>query len=226
MSRTYPLRIRRLCSLLFRAETFADIGCDHGYCAEYMLANGLCARATVTDIRPACLSKAERLLAPYVASGACVPLCTDGLRGVDRDTELVLIAGMGGMEIAQILREGFIPRNFVLQPMRDTREVRSLLLAGGAHISGDFMFSDGKNFYDVLTGSAAGGTDAYSADELSFGRDNVRSRGRDFLAWLDREIGKTDTYLSQPLGPDARAELERRKEYLERVRDGENARTL
>lgn len=215
-----------LCSLLSRAETFADIGCDHGYCAEYMLAGGLCARATVTDIRPACLRKAERLLAAYVASGACVPLCTDGLKGVDRDTELVLIAGMGGMEITQILREGFIPRNFVLQPMRDAREVRKYLLAGGAHISRDFMFSDGKNFYDVLTGSASGGTEAYSADELNFGRDNVRGRGWDFLAWLDREIAKTDTYLSRPLGPEARAGLEGRKQYLEGIRNGEDERTL
>ena len=30
-------RIRILCSHLTPAETFADVGCDHGYCTEYML---------------------------------------------------------------------------------------------------------------------------------------------------------------------------------------------
>ena len=33
----YGSRIDVLCSLLTKAKVFADVGCDHGYCAEYML---------------------------------------------------------------------------------------------------------------------------------------------------------------------------------------------
>ena len=33
----YGKRIETLCSLLTAAEIFADVGCDHGYCTEYML---------------------------------------------------------------------------------------------------------------------------------------------------------------------------------------------
>ena len=32
-------RIKTLCSLLEDTDVFADVGCDHGYCTEYMLAN-------------------------------------------------------------------------------------------------------------------------------------------------------------------------------------------
>mgnify|MGYP003307993812 CR=1 FL=1 len=39
---SYGKRIDTLCSLLDKVETFADVGCDHGYCSEYMLKNGLC----------------------------------------------------------------------------------------------------------------------------------------------------------------------------------------
>ena len=35
----YSKRIETLCSLLGKAKTFADVGCDHGFCSEYMLKN-------------------------------------------------------------------------------------------------------------------------------------------------------------------------------------------
>ena len=39
---SYGKRIDTLCSLLEKTDTFADVGCDHGYCSEYMLKNELC----------------------------------------------------------------------------------------------------------------------------------------------------------------------------------------
>ena len=53
----YSKRIDMLCSLLERANTFADVGCDHGYCSEYMLKNGLCERAILSDISKGSLQK-------------------------------------------------------------------------------------------------------------------------------------------------------------------------
>ncbi len=234
----YSKRIETLCSLLFPVDTFADIGCDHGYCTEYMLRSGLCRQATVTDISAECLQKAETLLREYIAKGVCTPLCTDGLRGVDKNTDLVLIAGMGGMEIAHILTDagGFVPKNFVLQPMRDAAYLREVLLRRGARIERDFTFADGK-FYDVIVGRAAddGGVGEgdrteesqaeaalpYSRAELEFGRENLSRRGGDFLAYLRGEIEKKDNVLARPLSERARREVTERKEYLQGVLAGE-----
>ena len=58
----YGKRIDTLCSLLKEAETFADVGCDHGYCSEYMLKNGLCENVVFSDISKGSLKKAEILL--------------------------------------------------------------------------------------------------------------------------------------------------------------------
>ena len=43
-------RIKKLCTYLQPCNIFADVACDHGYCAEYMLKNGLCERAVISDI--------------------------------------------------------------------------------------------------------------------------------------------------------------------------------
>ena len=65
-------RIRILCSHLTPAETFADVGCDHGYMSEYMLKNGLCGKLYFSDVSKGSLEKAKKRLATYVADGAAV----------------------------------------------------------------------------------------------------------------------------------------------------------
>ena len=59
----YGKRIDTLCSFLTPAKVFADVGCDHGYCTEYMLKNGLCEKAIFSDVSKGSLAKAEKLLA-------------------------------------------------------------------------------------------------------------------------------------------------------------------
>ncbi len=137
---------------------FADIGCDHGFCTRYMLQSGMCERAVATDISDKCLQKARTLLAAYAAEGKCSFICTDGLDGVAGCDE-VLIAGMGGEEIAKMLDRCYIPEKFILQPMHNVSKVRACLLSHGAEITQDTVFN-ADGFYYVLikgrAGSAAG----------------------------------------------------------------------
>lgn len=186
-------RIRLLCEQLAESETFADVGCDHGYCTQYMLEKGLCRRAVISDISAGSLAKAEKLLAGYIAEGWVTPVCCAGLSEIPRDTEQVLIAGMGGEEILGILRQGFFPPALVLQPMRHTSKVRAYLLENGYAIVRDHTFFDGK-FYDILRAEQPSYRGAavreYGARELEFGYDNIRSPSPDFLRFLEDEMRK------------------------------------
>ena len=116
-------RLEVLFSLIGNGETFADVGCDHGYCSEYMLENGLCEKAILSDVSKGSLAKAETLLAPYIRQGRAISVLGDGFYGVDKSVDEVLIAGMGGSEIVNILsdeKHGFMPKRFVFQPMHDS----------------------------------------------------------------------------------------------------------
>lgn len=197
-------RIRLLCGQLAACETFADVGCDHGYCTQYMLEENLCRRAVVSDISAGSLSKAEKLLSAYIAAGRVAPVCCPGLEKIPKCTEQVLIAGMGGEEILNILREGFLPPALVLQPMRHAPKVRAYLLEQGYSIVRDFTFFDGK-FYDVLRaefpayrGAAAR---SYGERELTFGYDNIHSPSPDFLQMLEEEMRKCRARLAAAQKP-------------------------
>ncbi|MDE7305973.1 MAG: class I SAM-dependent methyltransferase, partial [Clostridia bacterium] len=100
-------RIKKLCSYLKPCKSFADVACDHGYCAQYMLKNDFCESAIISDISAKSLSKAEKLLKQFIADGKCRAVCCDGLKLIPKETEQVLIAGIGGEEIIKILKASF-----------------------------------------------------------------------------------------------------------------------
>lgn len=223
----YSKRIEVLCSLLEKAKTFADVGCDHGYCSEYMLKNRLCEKAILSDISKGSLAKAETLLAEYIADGRAVSVLGDGFYGVPSDTEEVLIAGMGGSEIVDILSDkkyGFMPKRFVFQPMHDAEKLRRYLLENGGDIERDFTFEDGK-FYDVIVGGRqkrGGQVRVYSDAEYEFGKENLEKMPEAFVRRMQKQLKNTDKYLQQPnLQQNSREALERKKERLQGVLSGE-----
>ena len=210
-------RIPQICSRLSRCSVFADVGCDHGYVAQYMLENDLCDRAIISDISSKSLNKAERLLKNYLNCGRLSSVCCDGLKGVS-GADLVLIAGMGGDEIVKILKEGYIPQSFVFQPMKNAPCLRSYLISEGCAIDEDDVFRDGK-FYFIIKGRAQGGTPAYTPAHMQFGRDSLKNPVlKDFLA---EEISKTQTYLKGDMSPQSRADLCGKLAFLKGVHSGE-----
>ena len=195
------MRIGEICSLIDPCKTFADIGCDHGYCTEEVLKSGKANSAIIADVSKKSLQKAETLLADYVKAGVVRSVCCDGLAEIPPDTDQILIAGMGGMEIIKILKEGFIPRKFVFQPMKNAPALRGFLLQNGCKIVKDDVFFDG-NYYFVIKGEREGGTKPYLPLETEFGRHS----------------------LINPVFKDyAQAELAKKLGYLEGVKEGGNA---
>ncbi len=224
---SYGKRIDTLCSLLEKAESFADVGCDHGYCSEYVLKNGLCNKVIFSDVSRGSLAKAEKLLADYVEEGRAVGVLGDGFFGVPKDTQQVLIAGMGGSEIVSILsdkKHGFLPSRFVFQPMHDQEKLRRYILENGGYIERDFTFEDVK-YYDVIVGGKREeGVEkqAYTDAEYEFGKDNLRDMGEAFVARTKRLLRDIDRYLAREnLQEESRADLERRKARLQGVLSGE-----
>lgn len=226
----YGKRIDTLCSLLTKVNTFADVGCDHGYCSEYMLKNELCEKAILSDVSKGSLAKAEALLAPYIRAGKAVSVLGDGFFGVPNDVDEVLIAGMGGSEIISILsdrKHGFMPKRFVFQPMHDAEKLRRYIHENGGYIEKDYTFQDVK-FYDVIVGGRreciGQGCDEtpYTDAEYEFGRDNLKTYPEAFTARLRKLLSSIDKYLAQPnLQDSSKEELMQRKARLEGVLNGE-----
>ena len=213
-------RIQTLCSLLAPAKVFADVGCDHGYCTQYMLENGLCKQAIFSDVSKGSLQKAEDLLASFVEDGRATAVLGDGFYGVPSTVDEVLIAGMGGSEILSILTDeahGFLPKNFVFQPMLNADKLRRWLLENGAYITRDFTFQDGK-YYDVICGRRLADGEqrqVYTDMEIEFGKENLETLPTAFVGRVEKQLRDIEQYLQSNLQEDSRAELLKRKARLQ-----------
>lgn len=210
------IRLNTICSELDECDSFADIGCDHGYCTQYMLDRCLCRSAIISDVSHASLKKAETLLKRYIIEGTLTAVCCDGLSEIPEYTSQVLIAGMGGHEITEIMKRDYIPKKFILQPMKNSEEVRRFLVSEGCKITADYTFRDGK-FYDLIKGEREGGEEKYTADEFEFGRDNIREKRSDFKSFIQVSIDKVHTYMFDKMSDANRATLLDRLEHLKRI---------
>lgn len=211
-------RINKLCAYLTPCKTFVDVGCDHGYCTRYMLKNSLCEKAIISDISKKCLSKAQELLKDYIADGKCIPVCCSGLEKIENSVDLVLIAGMGGEEITAILDAAYIPEKFVLQPMRNVREVREYLIKNGAEITCDDVFESGGKFYFVICGKKSGNKNTYSPAQLQYGNGDTSGVLGSFLK---EELAKKQEYLNRNLSEVSRAQILEQINLIEGILSGE-----
>lgn len=224
----YGKRIDTLCALLEKTDVFADVGCDHGYCSEYMLKNGLCEKAILSDVSKGSLKKAETLLASYLKNGRATSVLGDGFKGVPKEVGEVLIAGMGGCEIVKILsneRYGFVPKKFVFQPMLNADKLRRWLIENGGVLTRDFTFFAEGKYYDVICGRKAEANEKQSYTELEyeFGRENLQKRGEDFLSRIRKLLKDTEKFLAvETLSLESREELSARKKRLQEVLGSED----
>ena len=206
------LRLKTIVSELAECNTFADVGCDHGYVAEAMLCAKKCNFAYVTDVSATCLQKAEELLKGKFL-GKFEPIVTDGLKNVPK-VDQVLIAGMGGELICDILKNAdHLPQRIVLQPMKNADKVRKTVISLGYKMIKDYTFKDVK-YYDLIV--CERGEENYSEDEIEFGRDNLKEKGEAFKEVILQKIAVLDLAIKNA-GQEEKQRLEALKRKYKEV---------
>lgn len=170
-----------------KCGSFADVGCDHGYIAEAVLYSKLCDEVIISDVSEKCLKKADdRLKLKY--SGHYEAIVSDGFESLPK-VEQAVVAGMGGRLIASFLtRRTFTPKRLILQPMKHSEELRRQLIESGYGIVKDYTIEDDGKFYDIIVAEKDVKTEEYTADELVFGRDNLREKSVDFKKLIESKI--------------------------------------
>lgn len=132
----------------------ADIGCDHGQLTAHLLQR--CGRLFMiaSDVSGPSLDKARRLLADRGLAGRARIVCADGLAGIDRPVQAIVIAGMGAETMLRILREGREKTGgaaLILQANVDLPLLRRELAAQGYAVEKEvFSCAAGRRYVTML----------------------------------------------------------------------------
>lgn len=168
MKRELQLQPRLACiaSLVPRGSALADVGTDHGYIPVYLLQRGVIERAIASDIGREPLAHAKRTAEAYAVGGIDFRLCAglDGISSAECDT--VVIAGMGGETIADILAAAPWTKDgrhtLLLQPQTKIEELRAWLCVNGYAVGRETLVRDKGKLYVVMT---VGAGEAFVPDE-------------------------------------------------------------
>ena len=197
-------------------DVLADVGCDHGNLAAACLKTGKAKRVILTDISAPSLEKAKTLLSDEIEQGLATAVRCDGLCGVTEKPDVVVIAGMGGMEMIHILRSApFALENLVLSPHKNAPELRAYLVQNGYRILRDYTITDGGKYYDVIV--VCSGADTLTELQIQFGKTNLVSPTSAFTARIQEERQSLAGYLEGDLSEKSREKLLKRKQLLEEI---------
>ena len=180
-------RLSAIAEFCDKVEVTADIGSDHGKLGLTLLNSGKTEMLIATDISAPSLEKTTKLLKGNF-DGRFDCRVGDGLSTItpaDNVNQLI-IAGMGGREICNILNGGksllVQAQVLVLQPMRDVSKVRKALSTHNFKIVRDIVVQDKTKYYHIL--KAVHGCEALSEKQLEFGADAGEYVTVAFQSWL------------------------------------------
>lgn len=194
------VRTIRPCSCL------ADIGCDHGYVTISALKQNKAESAVAADVAEGPLSIAEKNCRAEGVAERTRLLLSDGFRELpdEADINCAVIAGMGGLLMERILREGRLHRfrnlkQLVLSPQSDPDAVRRFVMTKlNAEIASEYVVLDEGKYYCILDVSmnAAAETE-YTEAEYLYGRHIAEESWQTYADFLMHRRHNAEEALSR-----------------------------
>lgn len=203
-------------SLIEKDDIICDVGTDHGYLA-CLLAKNVKNKIIATDISAPSLKKAERLAEKYnVQIDARVG---DGLLPA-KEATIACMCGIGGVEIAEIIKKVNFCGKMVLQPVPTSYDLRKFLVENCYNITKDYVIEDGKKFYFIFAINGKCKTE-YNQDEMLFGKDNIKTNSIDFIKYLKNQKNKLkflENFDITTLNDKSKNEIQEKIDYYNRVK--------
>ena len=196
-------RMKTMADHIEPGERVADIGTDHGQLPVYLYEKGICPKIVLSDISEASLQKAKGTAGAYQFGTSLSFRVGDGLKVLETaEVDAVIIAGMGGLLIRDILSEDLsLTRSlhkFILQPRKAAGQLRKWLLQEGFAIIGEDIVREGHFLPEIITAVWPG--EEQSSDLASSWRAWLRNLPEDDIhfrvpPWIGKAEGPVAEYL-------------------------------
>lgn len=184
-------RLLKIASLVPRGTSLADVGTDHGYIPVYCLRSGIVKKAIAMDVNPQPLKRAEANFIKYGCMQCSELRLSDGLEKLNSgEADVIVIAGMGGLLIADILAKGAHAIGddtlLLLQPMIAPSELRAYLFKNGFDITGEYVVREENKYYNIMAVTRGKGE---ITDEAIYIGKNLALNSPDIVqSYLDYKI--------------------------------------
>ena len=210
-------RLRLLAGWVHSGARVADVGTDHAYLPVWLVLHGRVSSAIASDLREGPLARARETGRAYGAESVDFRLC-GGLSGIRPDeADTIVIAGMGGENIAAILAgapwtaDG--AHTLLLQPQTRAEVLRQFLSEHGYRITHEALVRDRGILYPCMEVTA--GQETLSPGQLYGGAKLLRDPlGEQYIIAKIIRLQSAVAGLNRAGGPEDQEKADALREIL------------
>ncbi len=195
-------------------EVIADIGCDHAYVVCNAILNGQSKKGYACDVALGPLENAKKTIEEHQLTNQVSCCLLDGIQGLNEDVDQIIICGMGGKLIIDILSKGTLHPglHLLLSSHKDDYALRKYLMENHIHIIREKMIYDNNHYYPILDCIVDMSEQMIDEAHLHFGMNMVDSLT--YQNYLDFEENKYKNILSKV----KKTEFLEKLDYIKEIR--------
>lgn len=187
-------RLKECAKFVTPYRNVADVGTDHALLPIYLVKQNLADKVIASDVGVGPLGFAKRNVMSEGIKNIDVVL-SDGIKHITDDTEVIIISGMGGKLIADILKDDLRnTKKLILQPNMAANLLRLHLQSIGFKITEEVVLNDNNIYYEIII--AEKGEMSLTEDEVIFGPINLVNKTEQFYKYWNEQLLKLEKTLS------------------------------
>ena len=185
-------RLEEIYKMIPEVSSVLDVGTDHCFLPIEIRKNNPDIKIGASDVAKGPLKFAKESLMKNGISDITLYL-SDGLKNIDEQYECIIIAGMGAMNIINILEgnQTYTSNSecLLLQSNKDTDKLREWLSHNNFEITDESFVYEYKHYQIIL---ARHGTSSYSDEDIMFGPYLRFEKSNVFLEFWESECKKLE----------------------------------
>lgn len=194
-------RLSKILEKIPSCDIIADIGTDHGYIPLEAIKSNKCNKAIASDVSKGSLEKAINQVNISKLNQVIDTRLGSGLKILKEDeADVVIIAGMGGILIEEILKEDYHKKfkvknpTMIFQPVQFPERLRKYLIENSFEIIDEDLVEDDKIIYNIIVSKKRLAEKVNNWDEMDFefGKINIEKKHPLLLKLIDRKINEQE----------------------------------
>lgn len=189
-------RLEAIKSMVSKCKTAADIGTDHGFVAEMLLRDNTAKKVIASDLNKGPLNRAIEYLSSRNLDEQCDFRLGSGLTVLDeKEADSIIIAGMGGDLIADILNTSknisSSANELILQPMTAIDKLRKYLYQNNFVIVDENIVKEYHHFYFIIK-AVPGNYEIEDEIYYEISKHLLEKKDKIMIEYIDKVINTND----------------------------------
>lgn len=211
-------RLKLIASFVDDDSNIIDVGCDHALLDIYLVQTKKNINAIASDINQGPLESAKKNIENYNLETKIKVKLGDGINTIDETTDTIVISGLGGETIIEILTSSPNKlkniKTIIVSPHSAIYEVRTTITNLGFKIENEVITYDQNKPYIIIKFKK--GQSKYTEEELFFGPILLKNKTEYFYKYY-QELNNTNKKLLKTIPSTNEEIIKKLQEEIKRL---------